>query len=115
MQLGRAKDLINPVFDNEWPGGVMNGDKVDIGTDPCKSILNRVGSFRPAGDDLDIHKRQVRSVLFLEPLKIFRRDDNDRLRDVLAVDELFGSSDPYRSPFELHKHLFALLREATAL
>ncbi len=107
--LAGLEDLVDPLVGQARPGGVVNADEVDVAFDAGQSLGDRLGPLGAAFDHVDAQDRHVGAELELEVLAILWRDHDDRLLDVVAVDELLGRVQPHGLVGQRRKRLLVVL------
>ena len=91
---GGLEDRVDQLPRCEGPGRVVHGDEFAGRVDPLQAGRDRVEALGAPIDDLDIKERDVGPIAPVEPLAILRRDGDDQLRHVLAVDERLDGPEP---------------------
>jgi len=88
------EDLVDPRVGQTGPGGVVDADEIGLGLDPSQRSGHRIGTLRAAVDHFDSQDRDVRGELEIEILAVLRRDHQDGLHDIVAVEEPLGRVQP---------------------
>ena len=106
---GRAEHPIDPGLHDQRPGGIVDGDEIHVGPHSRESVLHRIGPLRSAGHNLDVHEREIRQELLLEPVEILGGDNDQRLNDIVAIAKGFRGSHPDGTSLQLDEDFFLRL------
>ena len=82
------EDAVDPRLGQAGASGVVNSNKLGIVPELGESRFDRVGSFLAPFSPTHSQQREVGGELVEKLLAVFRRDDDDDLRDIVTVAKL---------------------------
>lgn len=112
--LCRGEDGINPFGGDADARGIVDGDVLGVVVDGGQTVGDGVKALVASGDQLDAHEAEVRAVLGFHLVQIARRDDEDCLGDVLAIDEKLKRAEEERLIVESGKDFAFVAAESLA-